>query len=99
MNKWIGTGKVIKDPTIRYKEDKASFVAFTMMCKRNRKIKDGDQAVDFIDCICTGNIAELARQYLRDGKKIEVMGRYSPEAISTAKPERRFIQRQYSSKN
>ena len=74
MNKWIGTGKVIKDPTIRYKEDKASFVAFTMMCKRNRKIKDGDQAVDFIDCICTGNIAELARQYLRDGKKIEVMG-------------------------
>ena len=28
MNKWIGTGKVIKDPTIRYKEDKASFVAF-----------------------------------------------------------------------
>lgn len=74
MNKWIGSGKVIKDPTIRYKEDKASFVAFTMMCKRNRKIKDGDQAVDFIDCICTGNIAELARQYLRDGKKIEVMG-------------------------
>lgn len=57
MNKWIGSGKVIKDPTIRYKEDKASFVAFTMMCKRNRKIKDGDQAVDFIDCICTGNIA------------------------------------------
>lgn len=51
MNKWIGSGKVIKDPTIRYKEDKASFVAFTMMCKRNRKIKDGDQAVDFIDCI------------------------------------------------
>lgn len=40
MNKWIGSGKVIKDPTIRYKEDKASFVAFTMMCKRNRKIKD-----------------------------------------------------------
>ena len=38
MNKWIGSGKVIKDPTIRYKEDKASFVAFTMMCKRNRKI-------------------------------------------------------------
>lgn len=34
MNKWIGSGKVIKDPTIRYKEDKASFVAFTMMCKR-----------------------------------------------------------------
>lgn len=27
MNKWIGSGKVIKDPTIRYKEDKASFAS------------------------------------------------------------------------
>lgn len=63
MNKWIGSGKVIKDPTIRYKEDKTSFVAFTMMCKRNRKIKDGDQAVDFYRLY-------LYRQYCRTGAPV-----------------------------
>lgn len=74
MNKWLGSGKVSQDPTIKYNEDKVSFVAFTMMCKRNRKIREGDQAVDFIDCICFGNNAELAKNYLRKGKKVEVCG-------------------------
>lgn len=32
MNKWLGSGKVSQDPTIKYNEDKVSFVAFTMMC-------------------------------------------------------------------
>lgn len=74
MNKWLGSGKVSQDPTIKYNEDKVSFVAFTMMCKRNRKIREGDRAVDFIDCICFGTNAELAKNYLRKGKKVEVCG-------------------------
>lgn len=74
MNKWIGSGKVSEEPVIKYNEDKASFVAFTIMCKRNRRIREGDQAVDFIDCICVGQNAKLAQEYLRKGKKVEVSG-------------------------
>lgn len=74
MNKWLGSGKVSQDPTIKYNGDKVSFVAFTLMCKRNRKIREGDQAVDFIDCICVGINAALARKYVRKGKKVEVSG-------------------------
>ena len=44
------------------------------MCKRNKRIREGDQPVDFIDCICFGNIARLARDYLYKGKKVEVIG-------------------------
>lgn len=74
MNKWIGSGKVSEDPVIRYNEDKASFVAFTVMCKRNRRIREGAQAVDFIDCVCVGQNAKLAQEYIRKGKKVEVCG-------------------------
>lgn len=74
MNKWIGSGKVSEEPVIRYNGDKVSFVTFTIMCKRNRKIKDGDQPVDFIDCKCIGQNAKLAMEYLRKGKKVEVSG-------------------------
>ena len=45
MNKWIGSGKVSEDPIIKYDGDKASFIAFTIMVKRNRRIKEGDQPV------------------------------------------------------
>lgn len=74
MNKWLGSGKVSEEPIIRYNGEKASFVAFTMMCKRNRRIREGDQAVDFIDCVCVGQNAKLAQEYLRKGKKVEVCG-------------------------
>ena len=74
MNKWIGSGRLTENPVIRYNGDKVSFVTFTVMCKRNRKIQEGDQPVDFIDCICFGNIARLARDYLYKDKKVEVIG-------------------------
>jgi len=73
MNKWLGSGKVSEEPIIRYREDKASFIAFTLMVKRNR-IPNGGQPVDFIDCICTGQNARFAQQFLRKGKKVEVVG-------------------------
>lgn len=74
MNKWIGSGRLTENPVIRYNGDKVSFVTFTVMCNRNRRIMEGDQPVDFIDCICFGNIARLARDYLYKGKKVEVCG-------------------------
>ena len=44
------------------------------MVKRNRRIKEGDQPVDFIDCICTGHNARIVEKYLYKGKKVEVCG-------------------------
>ena len=74
MNKWIGSGRLTENPVIRYNGDKVSFVTFTVMCKRNRKIREGDQPVDFIDCICFGNIARLAREIgCGNFVKIEIM--------------------------
>lgn len=74
MNKWIGSGRLTENPVIRYNGDKVSFVTFTVMCKRNKRIREGDQPVDFIDCICFGNIARLARDYLYKDKKVEIIG-------------------------
>lgn len=74
MNKWLDSGRLTENPVIRYNGDKVSFVTFTVMCKRNKRIREGDQPVDFIDCICFGNIARLARDYLYKGKKVEIIG-------------------------
>lgn len=74
MNKWLGSGIVSEEPKIRYDGEKASFVAFTIMTKRNVKYEEGRQMVDFIDAKCIGHNAEFARNYIRKGKKVEVTG-------------------------
>lgn len=74
MNKWLGSGTVSEEPKIKYDGDKACFVAFTIMTKRNVKYEEGHQMVDFIDVRCLGHNAEFARNYVRKGKKVEVTG-------------------------
>lgn len=94
MNKWIGSGKVSGDPIIKYDGDKASFIAFTIMVKRNRRIKEGDQPVDFIDCICTGHNARIVEKYLYKERKLKFAGRCNLDIIQT-KRAGKYTQRQY----
>jgi len=74
MNRWIGSGRLTDDPVIRYSENKAPFATFTVMCVRSGKIPEGAQAVDFIDCKCSGHNFNFAKDHLRKGKKVEIVG-------------------------
>lgn len=74
MNKWLGSGKLTDNPYIKYDNDKATFATFTVMCVRSGKIPEGGQAVDFIDVKASGYLADFVRNYLRKGKKVEVVG-------------------------
>lgn len=75
MNKWLGSGRLTDNPVLKYDSDRAVFATFTIMCVRDGKIPDGGQAVDFIDCKCTGHNAEFAKNFLRKDKKVEIVGR------------------------
>jgi single-strand DNA-binding protein len=75
MNKWIGSGRLTENPSIRYGQDKKEFITFCVMCPREGNIPNGGQAVDFVDCKCFGRLADFARNYLRKGKKVEICGR------------------------
>lgn len=75
MNRWIGSGRLTDNPVLKYDGDKAVFATFTVMCVREGKIRDGAQAVDFIDCKCTGHNVEFARKHLVKDKKVEIVGR------------------------
>lgn len=75
MNKWLGSGRLTDNPILKYDADKAVFAMFAVMCVRDGKIPEGGQAIDFIDCKCTGHNAEFARKFLTKGKKVEIIGR------------------------
>lgn len=76
MNKVILIGRLTRDPEVRYtKGDNAMAVARYSLAVERRFKRDGDAAVDFINCVAFGKTAEFAEKYLHKGIKIAVAGR------------------------
>lgn len=76
MNKWLGIGRLTRDPDIRYTNgsEPMAIARFTVAVDRRFK-KDGDQEADFISCVAFGKNGEFAEKYLHKGLKIAVEGR------------------------
>lgn len=73
MNKWIGMGRLTRDPEMR--GDGTSLVARYNLAVDRRFKKEGQADTDFINCVCFGKSAEFAEKYLKKGTKIVVTGR------------------------
>lgn len=76
MNKWMGTGRLTRDPEVRYSQGQnpTAVARFTLACDRRFK-RDGDQNADFISCIAFGKIAEHIEKYWHKGMKMAAVGR------------------------
>lgn len=77
MNKVIMTGRLVRDPDIRYSQgENASCIArYTLAVDRKYK-RDNEPTADFISCIAFGKNGEFAEKYLHQGTKILVEGRW-----------------------
>lgn len=73
MNKVILMGRLTRDPDIRYTKDSVAVGRYTLAV--NRKVRNEEQAADFINCVVFGKSAEFAEKYLRQGTKMLVSGR------------------------
>ena len=73
MNKVILTGRLTKDPTIKYNGEMC-IARFTVACDRRFK-KDGQQSADFPSCVAFGKTAEFIEKYFRKGMKADITGR------------------------
>ena len=74
MNKIILTGRLTRDPEIRYSQQTNTAVArYTLAVDRLVK-RDGEPQADFLRCVTFGKTAEFAEQYLQQGIKIAVTG-------------------------
>ena len=76
MNKWVGIGRLIKDPDVRYTQGEKSMAIarYTLAIDRRFK-KDGEQDADFISCVAFSKSGEFAEKYFHKGMKVAVIGR------------------------
>lgn len=76
MNKVVLMGGLARDPETRYTQgDKPMAVSRYSLAVDRRFKKDGQQNVDFINCVAFGKNGEFAEKYLRKGTKIVIAGR------------------------
>ncbi len=77
MNKAILSGRLTRDPEVRYSqgENSTAVARFTLAVDRKFKRAGDDQTADFISCIAFGKTAEFVEKYFSKGDKMIVEGR------------------------
>ena len=74
MNKWLGMGRLTRDPEIRG-EGTSMVARYTLAVDRRFKDSDGNYPTDFINIVVFGKGAEFTEKYLKKGTKVVVTGR------------------------
>lgn len=76
MNKWIGIGRICKDPVVRYSqaETPMAVARFALAVDRKFKRNGEEQTADFINCVAFGKQAEFIEKYFRKGMRATLAG-------------------------
>ena len=74
MNKFIGKGRLVADPDVRYstnsKGEQMAIARYRLAINRKGK----DAGTDFINCVAFGRNGEFAEKYLKKGQEIMIEG-------------------------
>jgi len=72
MNTVTLTGRLTKDPDVRYGAQSQTAVArFTLAVEKNFK-KDKDDQANFISIVCFGKTAEFVEKFAKKGKRVAI---------------------------
>lgn len=78
MNKWIGMGRLTRDPEVKYggENNSMAIARFSIAVdRRGRKNADSNEpTADFINCVAFSKTAEFVEKYCTKGTKLVVEG-------------------------
>ena len=74
MNSFIASGRLTKDPDVRYSQDKKAVASFTIAIPKSY-VRDGVRGADYMNCVAFGKNAEFVDKYIKKGVKVLIRGR------------------------
>lgn len=77
MNNVCLTGRLTKNPDLRYTSSNLAYATFTLAVDGGVSRNTGEKLVDFISCIAWGKRGEFIRDWFERGMKMELSGRLS----------------------
>ena len=76
MNKVLLTGRITKDPEIRYTQNGMSSLRFSVAVDRNiARDANGNRQADFINCVAFSQQADFMSRYVHKGNMLCIEGR------------------------
>lgn len=77
MNKFLGIGRIGKDPEIKYSAQGLAICSFSVACSEKYKTKTGEQKEDtfWARCVAFGKLAEIISQYGHKGQQVYIEGK------------------------
>ena len=75
LNRWIGMGRLTRDPELKRTANNVAVVSFTLAVDRDGKPRDGEKKTDFIDFVAWRQTAEFISRYFAKGRTMAVEGK------------------------
>ncbi len=92
MNKFVGIGRLTKDPELRFTPGNGTAVAtFTIAVDRKFKKEDGTKEADFIPIVVWGKQAENCANFTKKGKLIGICGRIQTRTYDAKDGTKRYV--------
>lgn len=91
INRFVGVGRLTKDPEFRTTPSGISIANFTLACNRPFKNKNGEQEADFINVVTFRKQAENVNNHLNKGNLAGVDGRIQSRTYDNKEGQRVFV--------
>ena len=93
VNKVMLTGRLTRDPELRYTPSGTAVVSFSVASSRNYKGQDGEwkQAVTFANVVAWTKLAVLVNEYLKKGSAVFVEGNLNSRSWETEDGQKRSV--------
>lgn len=91
INRVILTGRLTKDPELKYTASGVAVVSFTLAVDRQFKPKNGDREADFINCVIWRKQAEAFANYNQKGSMVGIDGRLQVRSYDNKQGARVYV--------
>ena len=94
MNKVILTGRLTRDPEVRYTQSGIAVCTFTLAVDRRfakRDANDGRPTADFIPIVCWRKLAEICGNNLVRGRRVGVEGSMQVRSYDAQDGSKRYV--------
>lgn len=91
MNKFIGLGRLTKDPELRSTQSGLKITSFTLAINRNFKNKEGNYDADFLNCQAFDKRAEFIEKYFKKGNMMAITARAQTRSYDDSDGKKRFV--------
>ena len=75
MNKVLLTGRITKDPEIRYTSNGTANLLFTLAVDSAQRDVNGNRQAFFVSCVAWGQQADFMSRYVKKGNMLAITGR------------------------